>query len=88
MARMLILSAVQHTELWIAPERAMSFSLQDGLSRYLLRGCGDGFPKWWLLKAINESQLSTPNNDNACQIWVRLRIGGEKLALAASPWKA
>ncbi|BDA45878.1 probable endoglycoceramidase at N-terminal half [Coccomyxa sp. Obi] len=42
---------------------------QDGLSRYLLKGCGDGFPRWWLLKAINESQLSTPDNGNDCLIW-------------------
>jgi hypothetical protein len=40
----------------------------------MLRGCGDGFPKWWLLKAINESQLATPNNDNFCIIWVRLSL--------------
>ncbi|CAL5230042.1 g13487 [Coccomyxa viridis] len=42
---------------------------QDGLSRYLLRGCGDGFPKWWLLKAIDEGRLHEPKNGNGCVVW-------------------
>lgn len=60
---------------WVALERAVRLCLQDGLSRYLLRGCGDGFPKWWLLKAIDEGRLHEPKNGNGCVVWVGHTFG-------------
>ncbi len=83
--------AVQCDAVRVALERAVWLCLQDGLSRYLLNGCGDGFPKWWLLKAIAESQLSTPDNSNACENWVRPTIGSRKrlhrLQVIGESWK-
>jgi endoglycosylceramidase len=39
---------------------------QDGFSRYLAGGCGDGFPPW----AIPEdASLDTPDNGEACESW-------------------
>ena len=77
--------------MWVALERAVRLCLQDGLSRYLLNGCGDGFPKWWLLKAIDESRLSKPDNGNVCEIWVGPTIGSveclHRLQLIRNSWK-
>lgn len=41
---------------------------QDGLSRYLNYGCGDGFPLW-IIPARYLNQLSTPDNDVRCKNW-------------------
>lgn len=39
---------------------------QDGFSRYLIGGCGDGFPKWVI---PNELRSETPHNAERCQSW-------------------
>jgi endoglycosylceramidase len=41
---------------------------QDGISRYLNGGCGDGFPKW-VIPEKYQGQLSKPNNGENCKSW-------------------
>eukprot|EP00884_Botryococcus_braunii_P014532 jgi/Botrbrau1/2307/Bobra.101_2s0128.1 len=41
---------------------------QDGISRYLNYGCGDGFPKW-VIPARYLNLLSTPDNGAKCKNW-------------------
>lgn len=39
---------------------------QDGFSRFLIGGCGDGFPQWAISVRV---KLVTPNNAERCQSW-------------------
>jgi endoglycosylceramidase len=39
---------------------------QDAYSRYLLNGCGEGFPQW---AVTPEVELSTPDNGDSCSSW-------------------
>ncbi len=41
---------------------------QDGLSRWLIKGCGDGFPFWTLPSDIYDD-LEDPNNGEGCKSW-------------------
>jgi endoglycosylceramidase len=41
---------------------------QDGFSRYLVGGCGDGFPLWAIPRRYSR-QLSIPNNGVECKNW-------------------
>jgi hypothetical protein len=46
---------------------------QDGFSRYLVQGCGDGFPRW-AVPARYANQLSVPANDASCKNWKILLV--------------
>ncbi len=39
---------------------------QDGFSRYLAGGCGDGFPLWAIAPTIS---TDTPDNGSGCALW-------------------
>lgn len=39
---------------------------QDGFSRFLIGGCGDGFPQWVIPEWIKSAE---PNNADRCQSW-------------------
>eukprot|EP00884_Botryococcus_braunii_P014499 jgi/Botrbrau1/2304/Bobra.101_2s0125.1 len=41
---------------------------QDGFSRYLVGGCGDGFPRWTIPRRYNSAQ-ETPDNGLDCKNW-------------------
>lgn len=41
---------------------------QDGYARWLINGCGDGFPFWTLSTSITDG-LRDPNNAAACLTW-------------------
>ena len=45
---------------------------QDGFSRYLAEGCGDGFP-WWAVSPA--ASISMPDNGRDCKDWQLLLIG-------------
>lgn len=39
---------------------------QDAYSRYLLNGCGEGFPSWAVTPEVKQA---TPDNDASCSAW-------------------
>jgi endoglycosylceramidase len=41
---------------------------QDGISRYLNNGCGDGFPLW-VIPARYTNLINRPDNAYACRTW-------------------
>ncbi len=52
---------------------------QDAYSRYLLNGCGEGFPRWAVTPEVD---LATPDNDGSCSSWGVRMLTNQDLATA------
>lgn len=52
---------------------------QDAYSRYLLKGCGEGFPAWAVTPEVD---LTAPDNDTSCSAWGVQMLINQDLATA------
>lgn len=57
---------------------------QDGFARWLINGCGDGFPFWTIPSDLTD-RLGDPNNNAACVSW-KLQYVFDPISAAA--WQA
>src|SRR6185369_13839307 len=55
---------------------------QDGFSRYLANGCGEGFPEWAIPSPVPRA---TPVNDASCIKWGTLVLSDDGVKAA---WEA
>lgn len=58
---------------------------QDGYTRFLANGCGDGFPQWTIPSNLT---LDTPDNGEACAAWPVLVLGDPDVHSAFSEFFA
>ena len=58
---------------------------QDGYSRYLASGCGDGFPQWTIPPNLSQD---TPDNGSDCALWPALVLGDPDVHSAFSDFYA